>query len=93
MMLFPLLKPCKKKDRDLPKSSYRHVTTRMYTSNASKYVHTKSTKHRLYPFFEGNKDYGNQNVDRSRYTKTKYLCDGKTHKAINEKFFKQLKAV
>ena len=29
-------------------------------------------------------------MDRSRHTITKYLGDEKTHKVINEKFFKQL---
>ena len=41
----------------------------------------------------GNSSYGYQIMDRSRHTITKYLGDEKTHKAINEKFFKRLNVV
>ena len=41
----------------------------------------------------GNSSYGYQIKDRSRHTITKYLGDEKTHKAINEKFFKRLNVV
>ena len=37
-----------------------------------------------------NSSYGYQIMDRSRHTVTKYLNDGKTHSAINNKLFKQL---
>ena len=36
-----------------------------------------------------NSCYGNQIVDRSRHTVTKYLNDEKTHSAINNKLFKR----
>ena len=32
-------------------------------------------------------------MDRSRHTITKYLNDLKTHKAVNESFFKRLKTI
>ena len=67
-----------KKDRDLPKSSYRHVTTRTHTSNSSKYVHKKSTSHRLYPFFEGNKDLSEKIMEDMFYKSSKLF----TQKAI-----------
>ena len=41
----------------------------------------------------GNSLYGYQIMDRSRHTITKYLNDVKTHKAINEPFFKKLNTV
>ena len=41
----------------------------------------------------GNSSYGYQIMDRSRHTITKNLNDGKTHKAINEPFFKKLNTV
>ena len=41
----------------------------------------------------GNSSYGYQIVDRSRHTITKYLNDGKTHKAISEELFKRLNTV
>ena len=41
----------------------------------------------------GNSSYGNQIMDRSRHTITKYLNDEKTHKAINEHFFKRLNTI
>ena len=41
----------------------------------------------------GNSSYGYQIMDRSRHTITKYLNDEKTHKAINEPFFKRLNTV
>ena len=41
----------------------------------------------------GNSSYGYQIMDRSRHTKTKYLNDEKTHKAINGKMFKRLNNV
>ena len=37
-----------------------------------------------------NSSYGNQIMDRSRHTVTKYLSDEKTHAAINSKLFKKL---
>ena len=37
-----------------------------------------------------NSSYGNQIMDRSRHTVTKYLSDEKTNCAINSKFFKKL---
>ena len=37
-----------------------------------------------------NSSYGNQIIDRSRHTVTKYLTDEKTHAAINSKLFKKL---
>ena len=37
-----------------------------------------------------NSSYGNQIMDRSRHTVTKYLSDEKTHGSINTKFFKRL---
>ena len=37
-----------------------------------------------------NSSYGYQIMDRSRHTVTKYSSDGKTHGAINKKFFKRL---
>ena len=37
-----------------------------------------------------NSSYGYQNIDGLRHTVTKYLSDGKTHGAINTKFFKRL---
>ena len=36
----------------------------------------------------GNSSYGYQILDRSKHTMTKYLGDKKTHKAINNRFFK-----
>ena len=41
----------------------------------------------------GNSSYGYQIMDRSSHTITKYLNDEKTHKAINEPFFKRLNTV
>ena len=41
----------------------------------------------------GNSSYDYQIMDRSRHTKTKFLGDEKTHKAINKKFFKRLNIV
>ena len=41
----------------------------------------------------GNSSFGYQIMDRSRPTIFKYLVGEKTHKAINEKLFKQLKVV
>ena len=41
----------------------------------------------------GNSSYGNQIMDRSRHTITKYLNDEKTHKAVNEHFFKRLNTI
>ena len=41
----------------------------------------------------GNSSYGYQIMDKSRHTITKYLGDEKTHKAINEKFFKRMNVV
>ena len=41
----------------------------------------------------GNSFYGYQLMDRSKHTMTKYLGDEKTHKAINNQFFKRLKIV
>ena len=41
----------------------------------------------------GNSSYGNQIMHRSRHTITKYLNDEKTHKAINEHFFKRLNTI
>ena len=41
----------------------------------------------------GNSSYGNQIMDRSRHTITKYLNDEKTHKAINEHFFTRLNTI
>ena len=37
-----------------------------------------------------NSSYGNQTMDRSRHTITKYLSDEKTHEALNTKMFKHL---
>ena len=37
-----------------------------------------------------NSSYGSQNMNRSRYTVTKYLSDEKTHGAINTKLFERL---
>ena len=37
-----------------------------------------------------NSSYGYQMLDRSPHTLSKYLSDGKAHKAINNKFFKKL---
>ena len=39
----------------------------------------------------GNSSYGYQIMDRSKHTMTKYLGDEKTHKAINNQFFKRPK--
>ena len=41
----------------------------------------------------GNSSYGYQIMDRSKHTMTKYLGDEKTHKAINNQFFKRLNIV
>ena len=41
----------------------------------------------------GNSFYGNQIMDRSRHTITKYLNDAKIHKAIKEHFFKRLNTI
>ena len=41
----------------------------------------------------GNSSYGYQMMERFRHTITKYLGNEKTHKAINEKFFKRLNVV
>ena len=41
----------------------------------------------------GNISYGYHFMDRSRHTITNCLGDEKTHKAINENFFKQLHVV
>ena len=38
----------------------------------------------------GNSSYGNQNMDRSRHSITKYLNNEKTHRAITEPLFKRL---
>ena len=43
--------------------------------------------------FLGNSSYGYQILDRSKHTMTKYLGDEKTHKAINNQFFKRLNIV
>ena len=40
-----------------------------------------------------NSSYGNQIMDRSRHTVTKYLTDEKTHAAINSKLLKKLDQV
>ena len=41
----------------------------------------------------GNSSYGYQIIDRSRHTKTLYLNDEKTHKAINNRLFRRLNNV
>ena len=41
----------------------------------------------------GNSSYGYQIMDRSRHTKTLYLNDEKTHKAINNRLFRRLNNV
>ena len=41
----------------------------------------------------GNSSYGYQIMDTSKHTMTKYLGDEKTHKAINNQFFKRLNIV
>ena len=41
----------------------------------------------------GNSSYGYQIMDISKHTMTKYLGDEKTHKAINNQFFKRLNIV
>ena len=43
--------------------------------------------------FLGNSSYGYQIMDRSKHTMIKYLGDEKTHKAINNQFFKRLNNV
>ena len=40
--------------------------------------------------FLANSSYGNQTMDRSRHTVTKYLSDEETHEAINSELFKKL---
>ena len=37
-----------------------------------------------------NSSYGYQIINRRQHTVTKYLSDGKTHRAINNKMFKHL---
>ena len=41
----------------------------------------------------GNSSYGYQIMDRSKHSITKYLCDEKTHKAINGKRFTRLNTI
>ena len=43
--------------------------------------------------FLGNSSYGYQIMDKSKHTMAKYLGDKKTHKAINNQFFKRLNVV
>ena len=50
----------------------------IHTSISSKYVHTKSTNHRLYPFFEGNKDLSEKIMEDMFYKSSILL----TQKAI-----------
>ena len=52
--------------------------------NPNSILVTETTK------LQANSSYGYQIMDQSRRTVTKYLSDGKTHGAINNKSFKRL---